>query len=177
MNSLEIRKFIKEKRNALSEKQILTLSNIITKKVLSLDLSAFNNIFIYRSFRSEVSTELLIKNFLSQNKTLAFPVTIGENILAGIPTTKENALSPFGVSEPKNYTIMDKVELCIVPLLACDKNKNRIGYGKGFYDRFFVNNPCYKIGICFDFQVVDSLTPNAWDIPLDMIITDKQIIK
>ena len=172
-----IAKFIKEKRNALSEKQILTLSNIITEKVLSLDLSALNNIFIYRSFRSEVSTELLIKNFLSQNKTLAFPVTIGENMLAGIPTTDKNSVSSFGVLEPKEYSIMEKVDLCIVPLLACDKNKNRIGYGKGFYDRFFVNNPCYKIGICFDFQVIDNLSPNAWDIPLDMIITDKQIIK
>ena len=82
-------------------------------------------------------------------------------MVAGIPVGKETTTDKFGVVIPKNYTVIENVDVAFIPLVACDKNKNRIGFGKGYYDKFLQNKNCIKVGICYDFQVVESITPNA----------------
>ena len=74
------------------------------------------------------------------------------------------------------YTILENPSVVIVPLVACDKNLNRIGMGKGYYDRYLRDKTAIKIGICYDFQVVDKIIPNKTDIPLDIIVTENQIL-
>jgi 5-formyltetrahydrofolate cyclo-ligase len=98
-------------------------------------------------------------------------------MVAGIPIGDEITTDKFGVIVPKNYSVMDTPDVVFIPLIACDKNKNRIGFGKGYYDKFLQNRNCIKVGICYDFQVVANITPNATDIPLDIIVTESEIIK
>ena len=98
-------------------------------------------------------------------------------MLAGVPKTSEFISDSFGVLTPKDYAVLEAIDVAIIPLLLCDKRKNRVGYGKGFYDRFLLKHPCLKIGVCYDFQVLENLTPNPWDIPLDIIVTPTKIIK
>ena len=83
----------------------------------------------------------------------------------------------FGVLVPKEYEIISDVDVAFIPLIACDKNKNRIGFGKGYYDKFLSGKNILKIGLAYDFQIVDHIPSNSWDVKLDLIITDKQIIK
>ena len=133
MDSFEIRKKIKEMRKALSRAQVLDASAKIVKRVLSLDFSGYRNFFIYKSFNNEVDTSRLIEYFLTQNKMVAFPVIQGANMLAGIAKSSEKHFSQFGTEEPAEYIEMEKIDVCFLPLLAFDKNKNRLGYGKGYY--------------------------------------------
>lgn len=176
MDNSELRKELKLKRNSLSKEEILTLSDKITDNVLSLDLTAYKNVFIYKSFNSEVDTNRLISHFLKENKVVAYPVITGETMVAGTPKTSDITKSKFGTDEPSCYAVMDKVDVCFIPLLACDKNKNRLGYGKGYYDKFLAKNNCLKIGLCYNFQVVEEIENKPWDIPLDIIVTESQII-
>ena len=83
----------------------------------------------------------------------------------------------FKIKEPSIYEIVFDVDVVIVPLVGCDKNLNRIGFGKGFYDRFLKDKKAYKIGVCYDFQVVDNLTVNEWDVKLNKIITPTKVIE
>ena len=172
-----LRSKIKAQRNALSNNEVATLSNAVVNNLLNIDLSAYNNVFIYRSFKNEVDTTRLISTFLNENKTLAYPVIINDIMIAGIPKDNNETLSKFGTLEPTNYEVLDKIDVCFVPIIACDKNKNRLGFGKGYYDKFLSTHPCLKIGLCYDFQVVEKITPNNWDIPLDLIVTESTIIK
>lgn len=98
-------------------------------------------------------------------------------MIAAKPCGKEIKLSKFGREEPKNYIEIKNIEVCFLPLIACDLSFNRLGYGKGFYDRFLSGRNCLKIGLCYDFQVVEKVNKNSWDIPLDIIVTETKIIK
>lgn len=173
----EIRNKIKKIRTALSPEDAKIKSDNVVKNLFTLSfLFEKQNYFIYKSFKNEVKTDKIIKRLKDLNKTIAYPITFSDNMVAGIPIGKEIILDNFGISVPKNYTIIDKIDVAFIPLIACDKNKNRIGFGKGYYDKFLKNNNCIKVGICYDFQVVDLITPNATDIPLDIVVTESTII-
>lgn len=100
----------------------------------------------------------------------------------------ELTINRFGIPEPninlKNMLRARDMDVLCVPLLAVDENGNRLGYGGGFYDRslrFLVNRKVWfrpkLIGLAYDFQVVDNLPRDPWDIPLNYIITEKRIIR
>lgn len=168
---------IKNLRENLTELEVKTLSAKITEKVLSLDIIKEKQTFmVYNSIKCEVSTQKIINHLLENAKTVCYPITIDENIVIAKPLTTEFVNGNFGVLEPKEYEVLDKVDVVFVPLIACDKNKNRIGFGKGYYDRFLKDKSAVKIGLSYDFQVVDSIEANPWDIPLDIIVTESFIL-
>ena len=102
--------------------------------------------------------------------------SIENYMVAGVPTSTEYKKSSLGVLEPISYTVLENPSVIIIPLVACDVNKNRIGMGKGYYDRYLKGKNCLKIGICYDFQVVEGIIPNETDVPLDIIITEKRTL-
>ena len=178
MNLFSLRKELKLKRLALDDNTLRNLSLIINKKFLSLDfIKDKTNFFIYNSIKNEVETAEIINCLLGQSKIISYPIIDGENLIPAIPTSTDFTLDCFGCKIPKDYTVMQKVEVAVIPLVACDKNKNRIGYGKGYYDRFLRDKTCIKVGLAYDFQVIDNITPNKWDVPLDYVITPTKIIK
>ena len=172
----EIRIKIKNLRDNLDKNFVLTSSQIITEKVIDLikNLNA-KSFMVYNSFKNEVKTDKIIEFLKEQNKTVAYPITIGENMVAGVPTSQNFTKSSLGVFEPSEYDALTDIDVVFVPLVACDENKNRIGLGKGYYDRFLKCKGSLKIGICYDFQVVKNISPTAWDIPLDIIVTETKI--
>ena len=175
----EIRNNIKNLRKNLDSATANSLSNIIIDNVLGLKEIKQNDTFmVYNSLKTEVQTDRLITALKSQNKTVAYPITVGDDMVAGVPCGSNGyKKSSLGVIEPLEYTVLDSPSVVIVPLVACDKNLNRIGMGKGYYDRYLSGKSAIKIGICYDFQVVDKIIPNKTDIPLDIIITEKQILR
>lgn len=178
MTQFEIRNKIKLLRSNLTAYEVETLSDAITKTVLGFDFLQEKSVFfIYNSIKNEVDTAK-IQNYLKSNKkTLTYPVVTESGMVSALPTSCKTIKGAFGVIEPKDYEVLDKIDVCFVPLVACDLSKNRIGFGKGYYDRFLQKNPCMKIGLCYDFQVVDKIEPNPYDVPLDIIVTPTKIIK
>ena len=177
MNVNNIRTKIKLQRQNLNLSEVESLSAAVFNNFLKLDfILEKQNFFIYNAIKNEVDTSLIISKLKSLNKTVAYPVTIGSEMVAGINNSDNFSLGNFNVLEPSSYTIMKKVDVAIIPLVACDENKNRIGYGKGYYDKFLKDNDIVKIGLCYDFQITSTITPNEWDVPLDYIVTPTRII-
>jgi len=83
----------------------------------------------------------------------------------------------FGIDEPAGDVCDINDFICIIPLLAIDEKGNRIGFGKGYYDKFLEDKKCIKIGICYDFQIIKGIPCEPHDIPLDLIISEKRTIK
>lgn len=167
-----------KKRAQMPFSNVLEFSKIITKKVLDLAVvKRSKNFFVYNSFKNEVQTGDIIENLKSAGKVVSCPLVDGSIMHAVLPTSNDFILDKFGVKTPKNYVLANDIEVAIIPLIACDKFKNRVGFGKGYYDKFLKDKTIYKIGICYDFQVIDSFLVNEWDVPLDIIITETQIIE
>ena len=97
-------------------------------------------------------------------------------IAVQIKSMDDLAPGAYGILEPKNPVESDvKFDFMLVPGLCFDKNKYRIGYGGGFYDRFIdkIGEDSYKVSIVYDFQLVDDLHPEEFDRPVDKLIIQK----
>ena len=134
---------------------------------------------VYKSLPSEVSTEEIINYALSFGKTVATPKVCGKDLqfYTISPQTKFTK-SGFGVLEPagdeSDLIPKTDIELAIVPGVCFDKERNRTGFGKGFYDRFLKDTDIYKLAIAFEEQISDETLPtDENDIKMDCIITDK----
>ena len=173
-----IRNQIKNKRNNMSAELVQKLSLKVINNLKSVNAVFKNNKFlVYNSFKNEVETNELIKHLESLNKVIAYPIIRNGELLAGKVVGSEFIDGEYGIREPKSYDIVNNIEVVIVPLVACDENKNRIGFGKGYYDKYLQNKSLLKVGLSYDFQVVKTIQSSKFDIPLDIIITESRVIK
>jgi 5-formyltetrahydrofolate cyclo-ligase len=135
-------------------------------------------IFIYNSLNDEVRTGDFIRRW-EKEKRFFLPVVVKENIVFREYTSSmEFRQSSYGIMEPagEDFTDYKKVDLIIVPGVAFDRKMNRMGRGKGFYDRFLPRVSALKAGICFDFQLFDSIPAGKNDIKMDYIISENELI-
>ena len=179
MNKEEMRLKIKKIRDNMNAKLVYTHSLTIQKKLINiLEKLKMDNIFIYKSFKNEVNTNYIIKYLLNNNKKVFLPRIDTDDLLT-IPYNKntEMHISKFGILEPIGEPITLNDFICILPLIAIDKNGNRVGFGKGYYDRFLKNKNCLKIALCYDYQILENIIPTPLDVPVDIIISEKRIIQ
>ena len=162
------------RKELINKKDLETkiINNVLNnKKVLEA-----NNILIYVSLDMEVDTKELINKLWKLNKNIYVP-KVEENIINfyKINSFGNLVIGSFGVLEPITNIIYkdDNNSCCIIPGLLFDKNNNRLGYGKGYYDKFLENRNIYKIGICFSKFLVDSLVTDKYDIKMDEVITER----
>lgn len=182
----EIRKIILNIRNNMTKEQVIEKSSIIMNKIISSEeYKKSQTVFIYMDFKNEVMTSDLIKSMLNEGKTVVIPYTDTVNTIL-IPVELhdiENDLitSPFGYKEPKKEKIIPvdpkEFDLIVVPGVVFDKRLNRIGYGKGYYDRILINkrNDVKAIAVAFELQVLDEIPFEEHDVKMDMIITEENI--
>ena len=169
-------------RNSISDRILKSI--IIFNKIISL--SEYKNahiIGLYNSIGSEVNTSEMIEYFISDNKIVCLPRVTEDNmdfyriysLNDKFEKSKFNVLEP--IIDENNYISADKIDLLIVPGVCFDIYKNRLGYGKGYYDRYLENANLIKIGICFDEQIVRSrkIPISKNDIMLDKVVSDKNI--
>ena len=132
--------------------------------------------FCYLSFSSEAPTDKLIENLVKCGFRVCAPRVEGAEMLA-IELGGDYALSRYGILEPLGQAYLGTVDLIIMPLLAADERGNRLGYGGGYYDRFFKKHPQAKrVGYAFDFQIINEVPTETFDEKLDCIVTDKRIV-
>ena len=168
----EIRKEILFLRDNLEDRY--NKSVIIKDKIMNLDVYKNSKVIaLYYSMKSEVDTKELIKESLSLGKKVVLPRIINKNkmIFIEINDDTEYSKSPFGVMEPVGKEI-DDIDLIICPGVAFDKSNNRLGYGRGYYDKYLSKHNIYKIGICYHEQLIDKIEVEEHDIKMDLVITD-----
>lgn len=139
-------------------------------------------VMTYVSFGSEVRTDAALEKILSDGKTAAVPLCgDGAEMTARVIRSRDE-LSPgaYGVPEPPESAPLiakDKIDLIIVPGLGFDKSGYRIGYGKGYYDRFLKDYRGAAVGLCFGACLLEKICRGPHDRKVGFIITESGIIK
>lgn len=184
MDKVEIRRLALEKRNSLSEADRKTKSFGIGKLLESLEL--FQNaetVLFYYSHNSEVDTLSLIRKWM-QEKSFFLPRLTPDDSFLALPVSSldELELNRYGIPEPPMPSTeadkSPKLDLIIMPGVAFDRKGNRIGMGKGYYDRFLAGQKGVpKVALAYSEQVLDSVPKEPYDEPVDMIITENEVIR
>ena len=143
------------------------------------------NIFIYISYDSEINTKEIINKALIDNKKIYVPRTeFKTRLMDAVEIISLDNLieSEYGILEPsieEPHIEPNELDLIVVPGVAFDRNGGRIGYGAGFYDRYFkkINKDnIKKMALAYDFQILEKIPMNEQDVPVSYIITEKEFI-
>ena len=173
MEKAEFRKNISKILPTIVNKE--NKSIIIEDKLLPICLK-YNNIALYAAMDNEVNLDNLIKELLNRNIVVSLPKIIDDKIVfIRISSMDDLAITnKFNIREPINNAITNKndIELFICPGLAFDKSNNRLGHGKGYYDKYLKDTNAYKIGVAFKEQLFILLPTDENDIKMDLVITD-----
>lgn len=176
----EIRQRILKLRNSIPPEKSEEASSLIAEKVFALPAFQKSDIvFCYVSFKSEVSTKKILEYCWRIQKKTAVPKVLGEKMeFFFISSYEDLKTGYFGVPEPEEkFPAPVKNALVLVPGVAFDENRNRIGYGRGFYDNYFIKHPGLKsAALAFDIQVIEKIEPDAYDVRPECIITEKRFI-
>ena len=154
-----LRKQMMIRRNKLSYLEVDSLSRQVCRRLEELQpVQQAEVIMGFSSIKNEVNLSPLLQKLQKQGRTILLPRVEGDDLLA-VEYRDENdiELSSFGIREPLGEPFaIDKIDVVIVPGLVFDASGYRLGYGKGYYDRFLprLNQQCFKCGICYEFQVV-----------------------
>ena len=179
----KIRKEILAKRNILSDKDINKKSDLIIKNLASY-IENIQNIMIFMDMKTEVKITKLLELYPKKNFFIS-KITNSKNREMKINKYNKNELilHKFGYYESSSNDFYDEeiLDVVIVPALAFDSKKNRIGFGGGYYDTFLEkvrkkNNKVLFIGVCYDFQIIDSVPTEKHDVTLDFVVGESKII-
>lgn len=178
----QLRQQIRKTRANLTALQQQQAEDSITQQALAfIEERNAQHIALYVSFDGEISTEKLIKTLWAQDKHVYLPVLHPFNpnhllFLRYLPDTPM-LKNKFGIWEPKlnvqNVLPLDELDILFTPLVAFDKQGNRLGMGGGFYDRALQNwqNASFiPVGLAHQCQQVEQLPTEAWDVPLHQIL-------
>lgn len=182
MNKESIRQEMKQRKELLTSDEIFQKSEVIQKLLYELPIyTEAEAVFCYVSFNQEVRTQNIITQALKDEKKVYVPKIIqGSMRFIEIMSLADLIPGFFGILEPK---LDDEVlpginNLVIVPGLAFDKAGRRIGYGKGFYDRYFNlygMDKFMKVALSYDFQIYDELPEFPDDVKMNMILTENEV--
>ena len=182
MDKESIRQRLLSERSKLSASEVHKKSRQITDRLLSSELLGNDEIIMsYHAFRNEVETAEINRILLDAHESILLPYTDEKFMIYPCVFDKHTELKPdrFGVMVPKPLHIEDICpQVVILPCVGIDLNGNRIGFGKGCYDRFFSNHSkIRKIALAYDFQVLNEIHSDLNDVPANFIVTETRIIK
>jgi len=160
-----------------SKEEIISKSGEICEKLLSLkEIKEANSIGFYLAKPTEVNVDYAIEQLINSKK-ISVPVTNTHITFADLNSLEALHIGKFGIREPKIKKLIDYTpQVIVIPGVAFGLCKNRIGYGKGFYDSYLKNKKTFKIGIAFDFQITENVPCESHDVQMDLIVTEKRII-
>lgn len=176
----EIRDICKKKRDGLDKEFCKAKSMDIQKRILSMTcFEEAENILCYFAIRNEPDLSFLMEEALRLGKKVFLPKVQGEDIFFyEIQDLKDCEIGAFSIMEPKMqemYKEDDASSLVLVPGIAFSTSGERIGFGKGFYDRFLGRHKnLMKIGICYDSFISYKWKADTYDERMNLIVTDKK---
>ena len=172
----QLRKLALQNRSLLSQQEIQNKSTSIVESLLSL-LEDKKTIGIYIAMPNEVDVTALLFMYTQVGAPkVRNTQDMDFFLIKGMQDLESGCL---GILEPKTNILMqpNDFDAIVVPLVAFDENKNRIGHGKGYYDRYLANTNALKIGVAFEAQKVDNFIASSNDVPLDYIVSEEKIYK
>lgn len=182
MQKEQLRRHFKEDRAALSAQLREEYDRGIAEQLFALPaFQKARTVFCYLSTAQEVGTGLIVRQVLQQNKTLAVPrcISRGEMLFYSVSDTACLARGCFGIMEPdpsRCSPVTDFADsICITPALCYDKQGYRVGYGAGYYDRFFLSYTGAKVGIIYSRYIVEKIAHEPCDLPVDIVLSEKGI--
>lgn len=184
LDKANLRKQIKSERLSISKEEKDKKNKAIFDALINTDIyKNAKSILTYISTPNEVDTYKFIEYALNNGKCIAAPISSYDDCtmkFVEISDTSKLVKSKYDIYEPvydQSKVITDyKNCICIVPGLAFDISGNRLGYGKGFYDRFLRSFNQPTVGMCYDCFLWKQLGADNYDVPVDIIITENKII-
>ncbi|MDD6206665.1 5-formyltetrahydrofolate cyclo-ligase [Succinivibrio sp.] len=178
-----LRQEILAKRRQLTAKESAQAGLSILKTIMQMNVFKRTvNVASYISLSGELCTQDMNEYFMTRHH-LCLPYMVtgqkGKMDFYSFKKGDELVENRFHILEPKNQpenlVSEDKIDVIIVPLVAFDNKGNRMGMGGGYYDRMLkkVRKDCLVIGVAYEFQLVDELLVEEWDMPMDIVITEK----
>lgn len=182
----DLRRRITKKRNILSKSEVLEKSSRIKKRIFEMDyFRDAQTILFYVSYGNEVYTHDMIKESIEMGKTIVVPKSVTKDyslILSRLTNWNDLEVGAYNILEPKKESIkgvdIGSIDLIIVPGVVFDESGNRVGHGKGYYDRLLSDSRNIpSMGLAFEFQIVENIKSEQHDEKIDIIITEDRIIK
>ena len=179
----EIRRHFVDMRKSISAEDKAALDSLLFEKTVSQkSYIDAEYVLVYYPIKNEPDILRIAEDALKKGKKVAFPRSNTKEFTLDfgvIDSLDELVCGAYSIPEPSSLSVSyvdnDKT-LCIVPGLAFDRNGKRIGYGKGYYDRFLKDFGGVSVGLCYSQFLVDSLPVDDYDISVDIIISDKEEI-
>ena len=173
MDKKELRLHIKTLKKQHSKDELKRQSELILEKLENhKSFIEAKTVMLYSSLPDEVQTHDFLAKWRNEKKII-LPTVVGDDIIP-VELTKDTdfAIGDFNILEPQNEAYTGTYDLIVIPGVAFDKNGNRLGRGKGYYDRFLCKHlEVKRIGICFDFQFVDEVPTEDNDIKMHEVLT------
>ena len=182
MNKQELRKELKKRRNALPQDVREAYSRQICQNLLDLPMvKEADLIYAYSATRSEVSLQMLIEDAWERHSRIGMPKVFGDEMkFFAIRQLSDLSEGAFGILEPQaraENLLTGNQGICLVPGLGFDAAGGRIGYGKGYYDRYLQAFPgLIRIGCCFDEQLVEKIPKEVQDVSMDYLMTTSGLL-
>lgn len=175
----ELRKYIRQLKTLLTPAEKQRQANSVFHDIECLkQFKDAKVVLLYHSLPDELPTHSIIDQW-SNTKTILLPRVDGEYLRLYRYSPTLMVHGSYNISEPsmscQEYSIGD-VDLAIIPAMAFDRKGHRLGRGKGFYDRLLATSSVMKIGVAFNSQIVRNVPADAFDISMNMVITDKIIV-
>jgi len=176
--SLEARKRLENRATANQQ--------ILERVLTEIEKTRPRHVLIYTNVRTEVSTEVLQANAINQVGEVVVPYCLPDFQLGlfRLRNQAELSIGRYGIAEPALELRKDRhispgeIDIAILPGVAFDLQGNRLGYGKGYFDRLLPQLPkhCVKVGLAFECQLVPQVLVETHDIPVDLVITETRTI-
>lgn len=178
MTKQELRQLIREQKGRHTAEELQTASQAIASTLLNYiqQQQKSNVVLLYHSLPDEVCTHELIHTLAAAGKTVLLPTVVGNDLQLHEYTGNHqlSASATFGIQESEGpiFTDYAKIDLAIVPGMAFTPQGDRLGRGKGYYDRLLPHLHCPLVGLAFSFQIVPNIPCEPHDIRMHTIITE-----
>ncbi len=173
----ELREIVRQRKSLYSERELKAWSRLISDKILRLpQVQEAHVVMLYCSLPDEVDTHEMIKYLNGKGKKILLPAVISdtEMELRLYESDDDLQIGKFNITEPigKAFNNVEEIDVMIIPGMGFDRQGNRLGRGKGYYDRFLRLAPkIFKVGVCFHFQVFEQVPTDKHDIRMDTVVS------
>ena len=166
----------------MSQDEIGVKSSAIFTLIASMpEYQSAKGVLVYASFDNEVETGALIEELKKREVKIYLPVIISDTEFVPGLITEETQKNRYGINEPMPIETAQKgsgkIDLAICPGVGFDRAGNRLGYGKGYYDRYLAGENIFKIGLAYELQLVEKLPSSKEDVLMDAVVTEKAVYR
>lgn len=181
MEKAAVRRDLRQARRALSREDVSSLSYRIARELRPILAGGASTVMLYIPINNEVDLLPLAKDLFMSGRTILFPrVTPADEIEPWVirDLFTDFVQGAYNIPEPDTEPYTGTVDLALIPGLAFDRDGYRIGYGKGYYDRFLaLNRVRMAVGCCYAFQALEKLPHGPQDRPVNTVVTEKGIFR